>query len=158
MFDMLVKLYDLPELAPEMTRQKAAGIDVRRALAAEKHLILDWVRHHFGQGWASECDVSFGNQPVACWVAIKERAVVGFACFNATAKGVFGPTGVSEAARGQGTGKALLLACLHDMHAQGYAYAVIGGVGPAEFYTKSVGAIPIEDSDPGMYRGLLPSE
>ena len=33
---------------------------------------------------------------------------------------------------------------------------IIGGVGPAEFYAKIVGATIIEDSTPGMYRGLLP--
>ena len=38
---------------------------------------------------------------------------------------------------------------------QGYGYAIIGGVGPAEFYAKTVGAIPIEGSEPGIYRGLL---
>jgi hypothetical protein len=31
----------------------------------------------------------------------------------------------------------------------------IGGVGPAAFYSKVVGAVPIEGSEPGIYRGLL---
>jgi hypothetical protein len=41
------------------------------------------------------------------------------------------------------------------MKSQGYGYAIIGGVGPAEFYAKTVGAIAIEGSEPGVYRGLL---
>jgi len=41
------------------------------------------------------------------------------------------------------------------MKHQGVGYAIIGGVGPAEFYTKAVGAVAIEDSAPGIYRGLL---
>jgi hypothetical protein len=48
-----------------------------------------------------------------------------------------------------------LLACLYAMREQGYGYAIIGGVGPAEFYTKTVGATLIEDSTPGVYRGQL---
>ena len=28
----------------------------------------------------------------------------------------------------------------------GYAYAIIGGVGPAEFYARAVGAVMIADS------------
>ena len=52
-------------------------------------------------------------------------------------------------------GKALLFNCLEAMKQQGYGYAIIGGVGPAEFYAKTVGAIPIEGSEPGVYRGLL---
>ena len=57
--------------------------------------------------------------------------------------------------RNGGIGKALLFACLEDMRQQGFGYAIIGGVGPAEFYTKTVGAVPIEGSEPGVYRGLL---
>ncbi|MEX0750197.1 MAG: hypothetical protein WD359_05250 [Dehalococcoidia bacterium] len=36
----------------------------------------------------------------------------------------------------------------------GYAYAIIGGVGPAEFYAKVCGATVIENSDPGVYGAL----
>lgn len=41
------------------------------------------------------------------------------------------------------------------MREQGYAYAIIGGVGPVEFYAKTVGAVVIEGSDPGIYRGMI---
>jgi hypothetical protein len=41
------------------------------------------------------------------------------------------------------------------MAAEGYAYAIIGGVGPAAFYERAVGAIPIPGSEPGIYRGRL---
>lgn len=41
--------------------------------------------------------------------------------------------------------------------AQGYAYAIIGGVGPhvQGFYEKAVGAVLIEGSEPGVYGGML---
>lgn len=38
-----------------------------------------------------------------------------------------------------------------------YGYAIIGWVGPAEFYAKAVGAVEIPDSTPGVYRGMLGS-
>jgi hypothetical protein len=41
------------------------------------------------------------------------------------------------------------------MREQGFGYAIIGGVGPAAYYTKAVGAALIESSEPGIYRGLL---
>jgi len=41
------------------------------------------------------------------------------------------------------------------MAADGYAYAIIGGVGPVEYYKKIVHAIPIRGSTPGIYRGML---
>jgi len=37
----------------------------------------------------------------------------------------------------------------------GYAYAIIGDVGPSAFYERTVGAIQIPDSAPGIYAGLL---
>lgn len=155
MTDMLVKLYTLPQLEPVLQAQAGQGITVRRALAPEKHHILNWIREHFSEFWVSETDVAFSNKPISCWVAIHETQLLGFGCFDATAKGFFGPTGVSEAARGKGTGKALLVACLHDMRWQGYGYSAIGSVGPIEFYEKAVGATIIPDSTPGVYAGLL---
>ena len=42
-----------------------------------------------------------------------KKEIVGFGCHDATCKNFFGPTGGQESHRGQGVGKALLLACLH---------------------------------------------
>jgi GNAT superfamily N-acetyltransferase len=153
--DMLVKLYDLPPLAPAVDICAAAGVTIRRALAAERHVILGWIKDQFHMAWVSECEAALARLPMSCFVAVEGERLIGFACYDATAKGIFGPTGVSEQARGKGAGKALLLACLHDMLAQGYAYAVIGWAGPQEFYAKACGATSIEGSRPGMYRGLL---
>lgn len=155
MTDMLVKLYELPDLAPAVARCAEAGVTIRRGLVPEKHVVLDWIAAHFGPHWVSECDVAFARQPAATFIAVEADRVIGFACYDATARGIFGPTGVGEAARGKGVGAALLLACLHDMLAQGYVYGVIGGTGPQDFYTRVCGATAIPDSKPGPYKGLL---
>jgi predicted N-acetyltransferase YhbS len=146
--DLLVKLYDLP--APE----QPAGISIRRAFAAEKQLAADFVAANFSRGWASECEVGFGHLPVGCFIATCAETICGFACFDATARGFFGPTGVAEQWRGRGIGAALLLHTLHDMRARGYAYAVIGAAGDTSLYRR-IGAIEIPDSNPGFYRDLL---
>ncbi len=153
--DMLIKLYTLPELAPTITQQQNNGIDIRRALAPEKHIVTEWVGRTFYPNWASECEIAFTRQPVSCFIAVKDEAIIGFACHDATCRNFFGPSGVDPAHQSQGIGKALLLACLHAMAAQGYAYAIIGDVGPVDFYAKTVGAVVIEDSTPGIYRGML---
>ena len=93
--------------------------------------------------------------PVSCFIAVKDGALVGFACHEATAKGFFGPTGVDDSCRGKGIGQALLVRTLLDMREQGYAYAVIGGAGPTGFYERTVGATAIAGSVPGIYRGML---
>ncbi len=153
--DMLVKLYELPPLESALQAQQEAGVTVRRALALEKRQMVEWVGTTFQPNWASECEVAFAHQPIGCFIAVEANKIVGFACHDATCKNFFGPTGVSETHRGRGIGKVLLLACLHAMKAQGYGYAIIGWVGPADFYAKAVGAIEIENSDPGVYRGIL---
>ncbi len=153
--DMLVKLYTLPLLEPALAQQEAQGITIRRGLPPEKYLVTRWVRQHFNELWASETDVAFSHQPPTCFLAVENEQLIGFACHDVTQRNFFGPTGVSETARGRGVGRALLLVCLHAMRMQGYGYAIIGAAGPTDFYTRCVGAIPIEDSSPGVYRGLL---
>ena len=155
MQDMLVKLYELPEIAPLNQKMKEEEIFVRVALAAEKSIVVEWVRERFDDGWASEAEVCFSYQPVSCFIAIKEGKIVGFAAYDAAYRNFFGPTGVEKSFRGKGIGQILLLRCLMAMREQGYAYAIIGGVGPARFYEKAVGATFIEGSNPGIYQHLL---
>ena len=153
--DMLVKLYDLPESRASFERLRQEGIQIRRVLAAEKHKVAAWVRENFAEGWASETEIAFGRQPISCFIAVKAGKIAGFACHDVTCRNFFGPTGVEPESRKNGVGTALLFACLEDMRQQGYGYAIIGGVGPAEYYAKAVGAVAIEGSDVGIYRGLL---
>jgi GNAT superfamily N-acetyltransferase len=153
--DMLVKLYALPSSREVFERLGKASITTRRALAPEKHMVVAWVREHFSEHWASEVEVSFSRQPVSCFIAVRQKSILGFACHDATCTNFFGPTGVHPNERKNGIGQALLFNCLEAMKQQGYGYAIIGGVGPAEFYARTVGAIPIEGSEPGVYRGLL---
>jgi len=156
--DMLVKLYDLPKSCAALVRLSEQGIHIRRALAPEKHKVAAWVREKFAEGWASETEIAFARQPISCFIAVRAGGVLGFACHDVTCRNFFGPTGVEPEARNSGIGKGLLFACLEDMRQQGFAYAIIGGVvGPTAFYSKAVGAVPIDGSEPGIYRGLLGS-
>jgi GNAT superfamily N-acetyltransferase len=150
--DMLIKLYALPSAA---SHPLADGASVRKPIGAEHGVVVDWVTAQFGSGWASEARVALANRPVSMFIATQADAPIGFACYDATARGMFGPIGVLPEARGHGIGEALLLACLHDMRSAGYAYAVAGWVGPVDFFRRVAGATLIEDSEPGIYRGML---
>ncbi len=154
MHDMLVRLYALPSLDEAVAACAARGVTIRRALAPERHAVLDWVRAQFASS-AAEVEIAFAQAPVTCFIAVRHAAMLGFACYDVTCRNYFGPEGVDTGQRGHGIGRALLLAALHTQRAQGYGYSIIGGVGPAEFYAKTVGAIAIPDSTPGIYSNLL---
>lgn len=149
--DLLVRLYDLPDVG----RALSPGIEVRRLLAPERGLLLDWIGARFNQLWVSEAAIASSSHPITTWVAVANGEFLGFACHDATQRGFFGPTGVSEAARGQGIGEALLFATLRGMREMGYAYAVIGDPGPVDFYMKRLDALFIPGSSPGIYRGMV---
>lgn len=154
MADLLVRLYDLPVFEAE-ARVRDAGIVVRRAMSFERHVVIDWVRTHFYEGWVSEVLLGFSQQPATAYVAVRDNQLLGFACYDTSAKGFFGPTGVDEAARGQGIGEALLITTLKGMREAGYGYAVIGDPGPVEFYRKRLDVLEIPKSKPGIYAGML---
>jgi GNAT superfamily N-acetyltransferase len=171
MTDMLVRLFSLPEIAPHQQALEAKGFILRRAHPAESDTIVPWVEHHFNPKWAAECRGALHHRPTTCFIAVQPQPLpspdedpynnlppeqlVGFACYHIVAKGMFGPEGVHLGHRGQGIGRGLLLACLHAMARDGYAYAVIAWAGPTGFYQKMVGATLIEDSEPGIFRGPL---
>jgi hypothetical protein len=154
MADMLVKLYELPALSPSIEAMAREGIVIRAARTPEKPRVLDWTSRHFAP-WTPEAEACFSRVPVSCLLALRRQEILGFACYDTICPNFFGPTGVLESERKRGIGKALLLAALHAQKAQGFAYAIIGGVGPAEYYAKAVGAVLIEGSQPGIYDGLV---
>jgi hypothetical protein len=155
MADMLVKLYALEGDMPLLSEQAAQGISIRKPIGPEKRFIVEWVGRHFSGSWASEADVALTRVPGGCFIAAKGDTLIGFACYDATALGFFGPIGVLEGNRGNRTGTALLRACLLDMRWKGYGYAIIGRSGASGFFKKAAGALEIPGSSPGMYRHCL---
>ena len=174
--DMLVKLY---EIDPQKTLLQISGVEkkndvtIRRAMAYEKEAVVEFVRDTFTEtwgGWPSECDVAFSNWPLSCFIATchvprdrlrdktSGRKIVGFACYDATCRGFFGPSGVDKSYRRKGIGTCLLLSALCAMQQQGYGYAIIGGPNKQEqwdFYSKTVGATMISGSENGVYQDML---
>lgn len=148
--DLLVKLYDLPQTRPELPK----GITIRPVMASETSVARDWIEHAFSLGWADEFERGAHMAPVGSFIAVEDRKIVGFVCFDVTALGLFGPTGVDKTCRGRGLGAALLFAALDAMKAKGHAYAVIGWAGPIDFYERMVGATVIEGSQT-RYEGVL---
>ena len=152
---MLIKLYDLDDQWDFIAEQKKRGVAICKPIGPEKRLVVDWVADHFSTGWAAEMDVAFSNTPRSCFTAVKATKFIGFACYDATALGYFGPIGVEKSERGQGIGQALLKACLLDMKLKGYGCAIVGDVNDPGYYQKATGAIEIPDSSPGIYQNRV---
>ncbi|MEO9254697.1 MAG: GNAT family N-acetyltransferase [Tepidiformaceae bacterium] len=148
--DMLVRLFDLPDDTVAREALRAAGVICRRAENYERSAVLQFVKERW-PGWPDEVTAAFAHVPPTLYIATRNDLIVGFAAYNATRPDFFGPTGVDESERGNGVGGALLKQCLAALAAEGYAYAIIGGVGPAIFYEKTVNAVIIPDTEPGLF-------
>ena len=130
--------YDLPE-----------GVKIKRVFPADRGKVLAFIREHLSENWVYESEYAMLQQPAKCFIATENGKIRGFACYDASARGFFGPIGVDESQRGRNLGKALLLRTLAAMREYGYGYAIIGWVGSAEmFYRKVLNAEFIKGGEP----------
>nr|WP_269809257.1 GNAT family N-acetyltransferase [Enterovibrio nigricans] len=117
--DYLVKLYENAFLDKETG---TSSFRIRKPIGPEKAAVIHWISDHFNTRWASEAEMAL----LSCnslFIAIEEKKILGFACYDGTAKGFFGPLGVDRCVRGQGVAEALVKATLVAMKGEGYAYA-----------------------------------
>ena len=154
--DLLVKLYGL-NFDGHRKEYFDADIKIVRALTPDKTKVLEFVRKEFNENWANECERSFSKVPVSCFIAVRDQKMMGFACYDVTARGYFGPMGVHARERRRGVGTRLLFSCLIDMWDVEYGYAVIGGVADdaIDFYKKAASATVIPGSNPGIYKRMV---
>ena len=155
MADMLVKLYPLPTAPGLEDALREKGIVIKKALGPDMSRVVAFTEENGHPGWADEIRICFTNHPASCYIAVKSKEIVGFGCYETTARGFFGPTLVKDTERRQGIGKALLLKCLESLRELGYAYAFIGW--PAEdaihFYQEATGGMMIPGGA-GVYTRL----
>ena len=140
--DMIVRLFALPP-----TPSTPEDVRLRRPVAYERRQVVRWVEQRFGELWAGEAATALSTVPARMVVAVRGRELLGFACHDVTARGFIGPIGVDAASRGRGLGRALTHAALEGLRQRGFAYAIIGDVGPVDFYARHFGAEPIPESD-----------
>lgn len=141
--DMIVNLCNLPEM------KISSNIKIKRAFVGDKDAILSFVEKYFQKNWVYEVEHSLMEEMSKCFIATEGGKILGFACYDSSAKGFFGPIGVEPERRGEQIGQALLIRTLNAMREYGYGYAIIGWVSEAEsFYRKTVGAEYIKGGNP----------
>lgn len=123
-------------VAPDLERLAAAGIEIRSAAAGgrDRTAVAEFVREQWNERWAWEVGRSRGVH-----YASRDGEVVGFATWGSR-PAWFGPMGTAAAAQGMGIGRVLLRRCLSDQRDAGQRTAEIGWVGPKHFYSRAVGA------------------
>ena len=120
-----------PEQAPQARVERAAQDDKHR------EAVLHFIEQNFGPIWRFEA-----SRGAALFSVEHDGQIAGFSTHEANNRGLgtFGPAGVSEALRGHGLGRKLLVASLADLSRLGYHRAVIPWTDAIEFYRKSCGA------------------
>lgn len=157
MADMLVKLFNISYSDEQEAKLRQNGIRIKRALAPDRSRVVEFSKTVSDQDYSDEVRAAFANNPVTCYIAARGKELLGFACFEATAKDFFGPMAVSAKERKKGIGRVLLLKSMLSMQEMGYAYGIIGW--PAEsaipFYEKCVNAKMLDETSSGVYQRMI---
>lgn len=117
-------------------------IDVRRLERGDEAAFAAYLAASWGAGWqyqglqALRC----GREPIPGHLALAGDAVIGFAVYDVTRPGWFGPIGTAAERRGRSVGTALLHACLFDWQRQGRQRGEIAGIGPLYVYVTACDA------------------
>lgn len=151
MSDIICPLNNLTDHRPLLSRLESEGICIRPARPWEQSALNQFILEHFNQGWVEEVSVAFSSKPVTALIALDGDQIVGFAAYEVTAPAFFGPTGVNEAYRGRGIGKALLLESLVGLRSLGYVYGFIGSPGPVDFYLKATKSMLLPEDWTSIY-------
>ena len=137
--DLIVNLdnYEFPEISSDRIRKVAQD---------DRHSLVEFVEKNFSTEWSHTIKGAFSQEQPSIFIALSEsEEIIGFAAYDVykDKKGYFGPMGVSINKRASGIGYLLLHHCLAAMKETGYAYAILGGAGPIEFYEKACQAVVI---------------
>ena len=152
--DLLLKLFEIDDDPKIMERIAENGVEIKRVMPMNTTKVYNFIRDNFAPTWADECLPSIINGD--CYVAVKDRELLGFIANETPAKGFAGPAGVLPSARRMGIARALELVGVKAMRDKGYKYAISGRVHPwyVEIEKSVVGLIPIPGCA-GSYNDML---
>lgn len=143
-FNMAVDLTRPLPLEPPAARQAALarmGVTVRALTPDDEGPLHEWLQRTWGPNWAFEGMLALRRPRPSGVVAVQHGRIVGFAVFDSTRPGWFGPMGVEPGLQGGGIGVELCAQALQAMAERGYPEAQIAWAGPRCFYARKLGAV-----------------
>ncbi|MCL4543811.1 MAG: GNAT family N-acetyltransferase [Chloroflexi bacterium] len=142
-YNLEVDLTREPILLEERLDQlRQHHIEIRRFERDDEGVLDAYLRQYWSPGWRFEGleALHLGSEPVPGFAAWKDGAIIGFAVYDVTRPGWFGPIGTNPEERSSGVGGALLLQCLRDWQLAGRQRGEIAAIGPLYFYVSTCGA------------------
>ncbi len=70
--DMIVKLYNLEDNY-DYPKLKEHNINIIRPLSPDNETVLNFIKTHFAQSWASETAVALNRPFATCFIAVQDK-------------------------------------------------------------------------------------
>ena len=81
--DLLVDLYQQDFV------KESLDFKVKRVISTDSDSVIDFIQQRFSPIWVSEVKSGLFRSNPTCFIAVDEKQIVGFACYDATSKGFF---------------------------------------------------------------------
>jgi mycothiol synthase len=117
-------------------RLAGQGIAIRPLVAADRAELDTYLSARWSAGWRHEALEALDVDPPTGFLAQRDGQIVGFAVYDVSRPGWFGPTGTDEELRGRGIGAALLRRCLAAWQTAGRERGEICWTRVWSFYAK----------------------
>lgn len=133
-FDMTIELAGLPDetpATPDLARPRLAGPGDRAG-------IDEWMATHWA-GWRAEVLRALDKGNLV--IDEDDGGLRAFCAFEVNRRGFLGPVAVRPDLLGQGAGRAVLLAALHELRRRGRSRVDVVWVGPVRPYARLGGTV-----------------
>ena len=152
--DLLVKLFKFKEDYSLYDRLLGKGIRIKRVTPCDVTPVQNFIEENFSRGWADEALPAIMSG--SCFIAVRGKEILAFACADAIARSYIGPCGTREDARGLGLYRALSQRCYRFLIEHGYQYAIVS---KAPYTVRGIhrdlGDATIIEGSRGAYDNLL---
>ena len=78
-YDLLVDLYEV-----DFKKKEECSYKIIRVLSPNSDKVVDFIKTNFNTSWASEAKAALYRPNPTCFIAVDNKKIIGFACYDAT--------------------------------------------------------------------------